>query len=351
MYALATTLPFMVCLVWTTILLIQIRKADRAHIALAIFGIVTAALYFCHYLHFNGIQTRFSESLYYLCNLSVYPLYALYVKCLTGKSAPRALTFFWWFIPAVAVFVCSLTGWLRGIGGASMVAQVLFPVVTIYSSVIAARDLFRFRLSVNNYYSNPEEKRLDPLFVLLLLLVVTAMMSFTVNLLGRDHFMGSLELMIPSVGFSALLFSIFYIGDKTEFPADEVRVEDSVVMLADTDDGTQMSLMEKIQAQMQARQLFRSKGLTVSDLAEAVGSNRTYVSACINKLGKKSFSDYVNSWRIRYARLLMEEKPPLSISEVADRSGFSDRVSFYRSFKKITGMSPSEWMGRNSKTQ
>ncbi|MBR6305161.1 MAG: helix-turn-helix transcriptional regulator [Bacteroidales bacterium] len=344
MYQLATTMPFMVCLVWTAILLFQIGKADRAHIALAVFGIVTSALYFCHYLHFNGLQSRFSESLYYLCNLSVYPLYALYVKCLTGKSIPRTWTYLWWFIPAVAVFVCSLAGWLQGIGGAQMAAQAMFPVVTIYSSIIAARDLFRFRLSVNNFYSNPEEKRLDPLFILLVLLVVTAMMSFTVNLLGRDHFMGSWELMIPSVGFSALLFSIFYFGNKTEFPADEVRVEDFAEGFSDSDDSSRAVLMEKIRAQMQAQQLFRSKGLTVADLAEAVGSNRTYVSACINQLAKQSFSDYVNSWRIRYARLLMEEKPPLSITEVADRSGFSDRVSFYRSFKKITGMSPSEWM-------
>ena len=344
MYQLATTMPFMVCLVWTAILLLQLRKADRAHIALAVFGIVTSALYFCHYLHFNGLQGHISESVYYLCNLSVYPLYTLYVKSLTGKSVPRAVTYFWWFIPAVAVFICSLAGWMQGIGGAQMAAKVLFPIVTVYSSVIAANDLFRFRLSVNNYYSNPEEKRLDPLFVLLLLLVATAMMSFTVNILGREFFMGSGELMIPSLGFSALLFAIFFIGNKTEFPPEEVRVEDSADITPVADDNSQTALMEKIQDQMQAQQLFRSKGLTVTDLAEAVGSNRTYVSACINKLTGESFSAYVNSWRIRYARLLMEEKPPRPLSEVADKSGFSDRVSFYRSFKKITGKSPSEWM-------
>lgn len=345
MYQLATTMPFMVCLVWTAILLVQIRKADRAHIALAVFGIVTTILYFCHYLHFNGLQSRLSESIYYFCNLSVYPLFALYVKCLTGKSTPRAASYFWWFIPAVAVPVCSFAGWLQGIGGGSVAAKALFPFVTIYSSVVAARDLFRFRLSVNNYYSNPEEKRLDPLFVLLVLLVITAMFSFTVNLLGRDHFLGSMQLMIPSIGFSALLFSIFFFGNKTEFPSDDVRVEDSAEGFSGTDDDSSRAvLMEKIQIEMQTRQLFRSKGLTVADLAEAVGSNRTYVSACINKLTGMSFSDYINSWRIRYARLLMEEKPPLTFLEVADKSGFSDRVSFYRSFKKITGMSPSQWV-------
>lgn len=337
MYSLATTLPFTVCLVWTAILLFQFRRADRAHRALALFAVVTTLLYFCHYLHFNNLNSRFSESLYYLCNLSVYPLFAFYVACLTGKEAPKAV-FILWFVPAVAVFAYSF------FGDAQVVSQMLFPIVVIASSVVAGRDLVRFRISVNNYYSNPEGKRLDPLFVLLILLMVTAMSSFTVNIMGRDHFMGEETLMVPALFFSALLFSLFYFGNNTEFPLEEVRVEDLPAGVESADDTSQAVLMEKIRAQMQDQQLFRSKGLTVTELAEAVGSNRSYVSACINRQAKQSFSDFVNSWRIRYARLLMEEKPPLPMTEVAERAGFTDRVSFYRSFKKITGMSPSEWL-------
>ena len=334
MYPLATSLPFLVCLVWTAILLMQIKGADRAHKALALFGVVTTLLYFCHYLHFNHLDNGYSESVYVLCNLSVYPLFTLYVKCLTAKELPK-ITFALWFVPAVTAFVCSLAG-------VELASQIIFPVVAIAASIVAGRDLFRFRASVNNYYSNPAGKHLDPLFVLLVLLFLTAVMSFTVNLLGRDYFFMENSLIVPALLFSALLFAVFYFGERTALPAEGVRVEDS---LADGgDDSAQAALMEKIRVQMQDQQLFRSKGLTVIDLAEAVGSNRSYVSACINKVGKQSFSDYINSWRIRYARLLMEEKPPLSIAEVAERSGFADRVSFYRSFKKITGMSPSQWL-------
>ena len=340
MYSLATTLPFTVCLVWTAILLLQFRAADRAHRALAVFAVVTTLLYFCHFLHFSNLGSSFSESLYFLCNLSVYPLFAFYVECLTGKDAPKP-KFLLWFVPAFAVFAYSF------FGDAGVVSQVLFPLVVIASSVIAGRDLFRFRISVNNYYSNPEGKRLDPLFVLLIVLLITAMSSFAVNIMGREHFMGEDELLIPALFFSALLFTIFFFGNKTELPLEDVRVEDSVPAGPD-DDSFQASLMEKIRVQMQDQQLFRSKGLTVTDLAEAVGSNRSYVSACINQQAKQSFSDFINSWRIRYARLLMEEKPPLPLSEVAERAGFSDRVSFYRSFKKITGMSPSEWLRAKS---
>lgn len=341
MYQLATTLPFMVCLVWTAILLLQYPKTDRAHRALAGFGIMATLLYFCHYLHFNSLQTTFSESLYYLCNLSVYPLYAIYVECLTRKDGPSAWNILW-FVPAVAIFVISLTGIVRDSQELQLAVQILFTVVSITATAIAAVNLYKFRASVNNFYSNPGEKRLDPLFILLILLALACLASFTVNLMGRDRFMATERLIVPAMYFAALLFTIFYFGNKTEFPIEEVRVKDSPVKADIQDAAMHASIMDRIHRQMEFKQIFRNKGLTVTELAEAVGSNRTYVSTSINHTTGQNFSDYVNSWRIEYAKKLMSSGD-LSLAEIADQAGFADRTSFYRSFKKITGKSPSEW--------
>lgn len=332
----------MVCLVWTAIFLLGYRKADPARRALAIFGIVASLLYFCHYLHFNGLQGIYSESLYYFCNLSVYPLYTIYVKRLTGKKIPGAVNLLW-FLPAAIIMALSLTGLVRDSYALQLIVQILFAVISVAATLVAAVKLFRFRARVDNYYSNPEEKRLNPLMILLALLLVTALASFTVNLMGRDRFMATDNLIIPALLFSVLLFTIFYVGNKTVFPHEEVRLEEAPV--ADYQDlSAPEALMERIHQQMEIQQLFRSKGLTVADLAESVGSNRTYVSACINNEAGQSFSDYVNKWRIEYAMKLMKTDSALTISEVADKAGFTDRSTFYRSFKKISGMSPTEWL-------
>ena len=83
--------------------------------------------------------------------------------------------------------------------------------------------------------------------------------------------MGEQTLMIPALLFASILFTLFYFGDKTELPLDEVRVEDQPSGVVAGDDTSQAVLMEKIRAQMQDQQLFRSKGLTVTEPLLCIG--------------------------------------------------------------------------------
>ena len=80
-----------------------------------------------------------------------------------------------------------------------------------------------------------------------------------------------------------------------------------------------------------------------TDIAARLATNRTYVSAIIKSLSGDSFSTLVNGYRVRYAQKLMQEHPKMSVTEIAEESGFSSRSAFYRNFKDITGLSPAEW--------
>lgn len=340
-YTLATVLPFTVCLVWTVILLLQYREAPADKRILFYFGVTATLLYFCHFLHFNGVQSAFSESLYYLCNLSVYPLYSIYVRRLTRPKVRPYLEEGLFFLPAIVVFLQSIIG-KPGVAHTHLIAQWAFPIVCILSSAEALRRLLLFRRDVDNYYSNPGEKHLNPVMALIILLQITMLASFCASLTGRDTFLNSGILWIPSLTFSVLLFSIFYVGSRTVSPAYEMTEPEA--RETNQMEEQQNQLMEKIEAQMLQHELFRTKGLTVSDLASTVGSNRTYVSSCINQCRKMSFSLYVNGYRIRYAQQLMLEKKDLTFTEIAEEAGFVDRSSFYRSFKQETGMNPSTWL-------
>ena len=107
-------------------------------------------------------------------------------------------------------------------------------------------------------------------------------------------------------------------------------------------------LMARIRAQMEEEQLFRRKGLTKGDLAGILGTNVTYVSACINTQFGKSFPDFVADYRIRFAQKLMKEHPDMLLAEVSDESGFANEQSFFRSFKAVTGLTPQEWKIKNN---
>lgn len=120
-------------------------------------------------------------------------------------------------------------------------------------------------------------------------------------------------------------------------------IPEETVTAAGPDDRL-VRLMEQITAQMEEKELFRKNGLTKEDLARAVSSNTRYVSDCINAMAGCSFIDYVNGYRIRYAKRLLYENPELRLSEISEESGFSSEVTFYRNFKARTGLTPGEWL-------
>lgn len=89
--------------------------------------------------------------------------------------------------------------------------------------------------------------------------------------------------------------------------------------------------------------------LSLISLAKKLGSNRTYVQKAISGLYGVSFSDYVNSQRIRHSLGLMQSMPRESIvlKQIATDSGYTSSSSFYRNFELFTGYSPTEWMNKN----
>lgn len=107
--------------------------------------------------------------------------------------------------------------------------------------------------------------------------------------------------------------------------------------------GESPTLLSRIVSLMEKDELWRQKGLKVSDLATRLGTNATYISASINGQAGKSFPEFLNDYRLRHAQKLMSEQPDRTLSDIADECGFSTEQSFFRSFKARTGFTPQEW--------
>ena len=108
------------------------------------------------------------------------------------------------------------------------------------------------------------------------------------------------------------------------------------------------ALMSRITALMEERQLFLQPGLSLRDVAQALGTNVRYISDCINSSTGASFSDYVNGYRVRHAQALMKDRPGMPLSAVATESGFSSESTFFRNFKALTGKTPLQWLSELS---
>ncbi|REE69647.1 two-component system response regulator YesN [Paenibacillus taihuensis] len=97
-----------------------------------------------------------------------------------------------------------------------------------------------------------------------------------------------------------------------------------------------------LDAKKYIRSHYRDKEISVNMLADHVHLTPTYLSSLFKKETGKTISEYITEVRIeRSADLLME--PQAKLYEVADLSGYNDANYFAKTFKKITGMTPTEF--------
>lgn len=106
-------------------------------------------------------------------------------------------------------------------------------------------------------------------------------------------------------------------------------------------------LMERICQLMEQEKLFLNSELKITEVAKRLNTNSAYISSCINTKKGCSFSAFVNSYRIDYAKQLLREQPDAKVYEICVLSGFSTETSFFRVFKAQTGKTPSEWRQDN----
>lgn len=340
----------MVCLVWLVIYVTDYHEATRPRRLLTYFVLVCTLLYFCHAWFFmseedgNGIL----NALYLFCNLMVYPLFYCYILKLTKGDKFSSLSFIVLLPAPVFAVLAYITRWNPAV---LSVAKAVFALEVILVAIFGLRSLEIFNREVRNYYSNPEKKTLRSTSVLLLCFVVLAVLSTIANMIGRDAFRDTLLLGIPSLLFSGMLFAVFHVSSRISFSASdfhrELMEDGGISSSSDIPlvSGEEVQLEARIASVMEEQKLYLLPGLKISDVALAVGSNRTYVSNALNSVAKMSFTDYVNSRRIEYAKSRMTESEGNKVlANIAAESGFSSFPSFYRAFVKFTGYSPSEWL-------
>jgi AraC-like DNA-binding protein len=377
-YSLFSSLPFLVSLFWLSLFTIEYRKANPAKRFLTFFMLACTLLYFSHsvYFHRNILLYSLIESIYAFCSLAVYPLFYLYICKLTSEER-FTLKNYWVLIPALSVSLLSVTFYSMMNGGVRLsfiethffnltatgeslsfaetgqvlrikLMKVIFFLQLIPVSFYSFRKLRHFREKIENYYSDTEERTLAPVKTILGLFLLFALFSAAANQLGRDFFIREPWLVIfPSIIFSCMIFAVSYIGFIQKFTAQDLYKETQTANKKETyNPGSSKEIIRKrIIKLMEDEKIFRQKDLHISDLALKAGSNRTYVSNYINNELEMSFTDYINSYRIKHAQtLMMKSENKLSLSEVCDMSGFTNEVSFYRNFKKITGTTPGRWL-------
>lgn len=106
------------------------------------------------------------------------------------------------------------------------------------------------------------------------------------------------------------------------------------------------NLALSIVSEIKEKQLYKDIDFSLALASKYFFIPSHHISFVINKYIKKSFPDIVCEMRIEHAIQLLKDKShkKYTMEAIGNLSGFNYRTTFYAGFKKITGITPSEYL-------
>ncbi|RKY59339.1 MAG: hypothetical protein DRP96_07115 [Candidatus Neomarinimicrobiota bacterium] len=101
---------------------------------------------------------------------------------------------------------------------------------------------------------------------------------------------------------------------------------------------------------MENEKMYLNPNLTIKDLSKHLHIHHNHLSQIINAKFKMNFNDFINRYRINEVKrqLVSTQERNKTILEIMFDSGFNSKSVFNTAFKKITGLTPSEYRRLNS---
>ena len=362
---LAISLPLITCALFSMLILLEwCNRQLREQHTLFAFMLTATLLYVGHYIYFNRAVDLLplSDILYVSANLTVYPLYLIYIIRLTSKW--RAV--YWlMLLPGLLAIMATGTGYIFMTDEEDRMfvhnylyhnsqteltdmalfqayirqfCKLVFAIEVIATVVIGSMMIRRYDRMVDEFYADTDDKSMRNIQSILYLVLTIAVLSFIVNIVGRARFTDhKIILATTSLMFSALLFAIGYEGLHRHFSIIDMRTNKEQVSNDDSaalKDAVNRSMTERIIALVENDKIYLQPDLKLDDLAQMMHTNRTYIYQAVNQQMGISFNEFINRYRIAHAKRLMASDPTLSMNDVALLSGFASLSSFYRNMKK-----------------
>ncbi|MDT7831082.1 helix-turn-helix domain-containing protein [Flavobacteriaceae bacterium S356] len=147
-----------------------------------------------------------------------------------------------------------------------------------------------------------------------------------------------------------IAFMIYYLGLKGYLQPDYTFSKNEIATTTNLpskiSDVKFKETVEQLQKVMDVDKVFLYPKLTIRELSYMINIPQRDLSHIINQYYKLSFRDFINQYRLEdvKSKLKDENYSHMSILGIALESGFNSEASFYRIFKKNTGVSPKEFI-------
>ncbi len=356
------------------------RQANRYLVALLL---VSTGSLFHNFLLEANIYNQYPQ-LYFLpvlLSFGIGPLLYLYINRLINLHPLKRRIVLFHLLPVIMQFLFYLFCFLQDTENKYDIYTRLYqpfinPIqnLAVYFSMafyiyLSFKEIHFFKRQLNYYYSNSDKialqwlNRLLYMFMIYYILsVLFAMLSYSFNI-SANYFPSDFTrcLIIFTIAiFAVKQNSLVSIQDNLHSIAAEpilpeensnshsisAQFTGNAKNIEETTKTKEVNaeLLKKIVAVVENEKLYLQEDLTIADLAAKIGYSSKTISFSINSGLKKSFSLFINEYRVN---LFREKKASgkfdhLTIMSLAYDCGFNSKSTFNRIYKEITGASPKE---------
>ncbi len=215
---------------------------------------------------------------------------------------------------------------------------VLFLQIILYS-ILIFRLQKKHSVNVQEFFSNPWNVNLNWMKILNITFVSSAFICvffYSINpvkLFGDERY-----LIYPFYLLSIIISIIGILGNNQDI----ILIEENTEFI-DTNINTDKNLLKRqLEEYFSRKKPFLDPELKIWDICSELNSNRTYISSCINQCYNLNFNQFVNRYRVDYAKKLIQEHPSKTFEDIAYLSGFGSIASLSRAFKYFENRSPKE---------
>jgi AraC-like DNA-binding protein len=300
------------------------------------------------------------------------PLLYLYIRELTTKTKHKTQSIIPHFIPALLYFLFTAPFYsldtetklafvqqgyavhilIDKIGYGLTFGMILVWIQYSIYMVLSILCISQHKQKIGDYFSYREKITLTWLHNIIVIALIYHLSFIAFGLLSgfaqptntlMDMIMGGTIIAIHYLGIQGLLQPQMYSAtiDTKEEPTTNTQTNIKYKKSALTPKLAQ-TLLTRLNQAMTEHQLFLHSNLTLPELAKHIASSPQYVSQVLNEYEGQNFFDYVNGFRIDFAKQLLANTSH-SIIDITYASGFNSKSAFYKAFKKSTGLTPAQF--------
>ncbi len=216
--------------------------------------------------------------------------------------------------------------------------------------------LKEYRVCLDNTTSDnafPDFNWLKNIFILFVTLGIFLLFNLMLDLVFNFRESYVIHWDIYTLFISFLIYYLGFVGyQQPHYQIEEIKISDDNLNRIELSKEKELEIIEILEKALQNDKVFLNPIITIQELSKSLEIPQRNLSKAINNTFQKSFRDLINEYRIKEVKLNLNHKDlkRMSILGIALECGFNSEASFYRIFKKDTGMSPKEYIEHINKS-